>query len=63
MPSIGSEWATVQNPLIRYAAEIGWVYLTADQALTLRRGESGMLLYQTLRDKLINLNPGIVTKI
>src|ERR1039457_2496510 len=61
MPSIGSERATVQNPLVGYAGEIGWVYLTPDQALTLRRGESGALLYQTLRDKLVSLNPGVVT--
>jgi len=60
MPSIGSERATVQNPLVGYAGEIGWAYLTPDQALTLRRGESGALLYQTLRDKLISLNPGVV---
>lgn len=61
MPSIGSERATVQNPLVGYAVEIGWAYLTPDQSLTLRRGESGALLYQTLRDKLISLNPGVVT--
>src|ERR1035438_8037271 len=61
MPSIGSERATVQNPLVGYATEIGWAYLPPDQALTLRRGESGTLLYQTLRDKLISLNPGVVT--
>ncbi len=60
-PSLASERATVQNPLIGYAVEIGWVYLSPEQALTLRRGESGTLLYQVLRDKLIALNPGIVT--
>ena len=57
MPSIGSERAVVQNPLINYATDIGWVYLSPDGALTLRKGESGTLLYQTLRDKLISLNP------
>jgi type I restriction enzyme, R subunit len=36
-------------------------YISADQTLTLRRGESGTLFYQTLRDKLISLNPGVVT--
>lgn len=61
MPSIASEQATVQNPLIRYAEEIGWIYVSPDQALTFRRGESGTLFYQTLRDKLISLNPGVVT--
>ena len=60
-PSLGSERAAVQNPLVAYAVEIGWAYLSPDQALTLRRGESGTLLYAALRDKLISLNPGIVT--
>jgi type I restriction enzyme R subunit len=61
MASIGNERATVQNPLVSYATEIGWVYLSPYDALTLRRGESGTLLYQTLRDKLVSLNPGVVT--
>ncbi len=61
MPSIASERATVQNPLVEYVQEIGWAYVSPDQALTLRRGESGTLFYQTLRDKLISLNPGVVT--
>jgi type I restriction enzyme R subunit len=61
MPSIASERATVQNPLVEYVQEIGWAFVSPDQALTLRRGESGTLFYQTLRDKLISLNPGVVT--
>lgn len=60
-PSLASERATVQDPLVSYAVEIGWVYLSPEQALTLRRGQSGTLLYPVLRDKLIALNPGIVT--
>ncbi len=60
-PSLASEKATVQNPLIGYAVEIGWAYLSPEEALTLRRGQSGTLLYPILRDKLIALNPGIVT--
>jgi len=59
--SLGTERPTVQDPLIDYAVEIGWGYLSPDEALTLRRGESGTLLYPTLRDKLIALNPGVVT--
>ena len=61
MSSIASERATVQNPLVEYVQEIGWAYVSPDQALTLRRGESGTLFYQTLRNKLISLNPGVVT--
>lgn len=59
--NLGSERPTVQDPLIRYAVEIGWGYLSPGQALTFRRGESGTLLYPTLRDKLVTLNPGVVT--
>jgi hypothetical protein len=48
--SLASERATVQNPLITYAVEIGWVYLSPEEALTLRRGESATLLYPIMRD-------------
>src|SRR3990170_3225791 len=58
--SLGTERPTVQDPLVGYAVEIGWGYLSPDEALSLRRGEGGTLLYPTLRDKLIALNPGVV---
>ncbi|MBM4441777.1 MAG: HsdR family type I site-specific deoxyribonuclease [Candidatus Rokubacteria bacterium] len=61
MPSLGSERLTIQEPLVRYAVEIGWDFLPVDTALTLRRGESGLFLYETLRTKLLELNPGVVT--
>jgi type I restriction enzyme R subunit len=61
MPSLASERATVQNPLVAYAAEIGWQHLQREMALTLRQGAGGTLLYSVLRDKLIALNPGVVT--
>jgi type I restriction enzyme R subunit len=60
-PSLASERATVQAPLVGYATEIGWAYLAPEAALSLRRGESGTLLYPTLREKLVALNPGILT--
>ncbi len=60
-PNLGSERLTAHEPLIRYTVEIGWNYLPPEEALTLRRGESGTLLYQTLHDKFIALNPGVVT--
>ncbi|HLF95301.1 MAG TPA: HsdR family type I site-specific deoxyribonuclease, partial [Planctomycetota bacterium] len=59
-PSFGAERAAVQEPLVRYAAEIGWAHLPPEEALTLRRGEGGTLLYPTLRERLIALNPGVV---
>jgi len=61
MDSPSSERSSVQDPLISYAIEIGWTPLSRDEATTLRRGETGTLLYSTLRQKLIDLNPGIVT--
>jgi len=61
MPNLDNEKMTVQNPLVKYAVDIGWAYLSQDEALTLRQGESGLLLYEILRRKLIDLNPGIVT--
>lgn len=52
MPSsLASERATVQDPLIGYAVEIGWAYLSPEHALTLRKGESGTLRYATEQEK------------
>ncbi len=59
-PDPGSERSAVQNPLIGYAEDVGWAYLSADDAATLRRGAGGWLLYPTLRDRLVALNPGVV---
>ena len=61
MPSLGNERAVVQEPLIRYATEVGWVRLSQDDALTERGGEGGLLLYPTLRRKLLELNPGVLS--
>ncbi len=60
-PSFGAERPAVQDPLVRYATEVGWLYLPREEALTLRRGEGGMLLYPVLDEKLLALNPGVLT--
>lgn len=52
-----SERTEVQNPLIRYAAEIGWTYIAQDDALTLRGGETGLFFNEVLIDQLRQLNP------
>src|SRR6266478_6248406 len=63
MPAnLGTESVTVQHPLTRYANAAGWTIVPKDEALTRRRGESGIFLYDTLKDKLLELNPGIVTR-
>jgi type I restriction enzyme R subunit len=55
-----SERKIVQEPLIKYATQIGWTYLGRDEAVALRGGETGLFFYDILKDKLINLNKGIV---
>lgn len=57
-----TERATVQDPLVKYAAEIGWKTVPEEEQLTLRQGEAGLFFYQVLRDQLIALNPGIVNQ-
>ena len=59
---LGTETATVQKPIIRYAGEIGWDIVARDDALSLRKGENGTLFYRVLEEKLVELNPGLVTE-
>ena len=58
--TFGAERSTVQSPLIRYATEAGWTYLSPDDALRLRRGETGLVLHEVLLQQLQRLNPGMV---
>ena len=37
-----SERTEVQNPLLRYAAQIGWTFVAQDDALTRRGGETSL---------------------
>jgi hypothetical protein len=41
--TLGNETSSVQNPLILYATEIGWTYISQEDALTLRGGETGLV--------------------
>jgi len=55
-----SEKSIVQDPLVKYASQIGWTYLNRNEAVALRGGEAGLFFYDLLKDKLIKLNKGIV---
>ncbi|GAW92770.1 type I restriction endonuclease subunit R [Calderihabitans maritimus] len=57
---IGSERGAVQNPLIRYATEMGWHYLVPEEAERLRRGETGLILRDIFINQVQRLNPGVV---
>ncbi len=58
--SLRSEKQVVQKPLVRYAVEAGWTYLSPDEALRLRHAETSPLLYDIFIQKAQSLNPGIV---
>jgi type I restriction enzyme, R subunit len=60
MAKLSSERYTVQNPLVRYAEEAGWSYLTPAEALRLRRGESSPILWDIFIEQAQRLNPGHV---
>ncbi len=60
MSSLGTERDSVQDPLIRYAREVGWSYLPPGEALRLRRGETGFVLFEETVKQLQRLNPGVM---
>ncbi len=51
-----SERKIVQEPLIKYATQIGWTYLNRDEAVVLRGGEAGLFFYNILKEQLTKLN-------
>ena len=54
--TLGAERPTVQSPLIRYAQEAAWTYLPPEEALRLRRGETGLVLHEILVRQLQRLS-------
>ncbi len=52
-----SEAGSVQFPMVRHAAEIGWTPLTPREALRKRGGEAGMLFRGELAEALGRFNP------
>jgi type I restriction enzyme R subunit len=57
-----SERSAVQNPMLTYAAAIGWERVGAEQALEWRGGDRGLFFAQILREQLLTLNPGVVSQ-
>ena len=54
-----SERSSVQNPMLKYAEQIGWNYVNPKEALRLRGGETGLYFSSVLQDQLRRLNPGV----
>ncbi|MHB1434665.1 MAG: type I restriction endonuclease subunit R [Thermoplasmata archaeon] len=63
MPDLLTEARSVQDPLVRYAAEIGWQSVSQEDALKLRGGETGLIFREVLRGKLLAFNPGVVDEL
>lgn len=58
MTRIGAERSSAQNPFIRYAVDLGWKYLSADEALTARKQNiQSPVLDTVLLTQLQRLNP------
>ena len=57
-----TEAGSVQFPLVKHAKAVGWDIISDTDALALRRDESGPFFYNVLRERLLRLNPGIVTE-
>jgi len=55
--SLGEERSAVQNPLITYATEIGWEYISPDEALRLRGGNTGFVFKNIFVNQMQRLNP------
>jgi type I restriction enzyme, R subunit len=58
--SLASEVRVVQAPMVRYATDVGWDYLPPDDAVRLRHGETGAILWEVLIEQLQRLNPDVV---
>ena len=55
-----SERSAVQNPMLKYAQEIGWEYVCPENALSFRSGDTGLYFTGILEAQIVRLNPGIV---
>ena len=57
MSILGGERAAVQNPLVKYATEVGWEYISREEALRLRGGETGFVFREIFISRIQELNP------
>ena len=55
-----SESSAVQNPMIKYADEIGWKSVSRSEAMQMRHGDTGCYFVDVLKTQLMRLNRGIL---
>ncbi len=51
-----TERQTVQNPILKYAVEVGWEYIEPEKALDFRDGETGIFFLEIFKSKLREFN-------
>ena len=56
MPAFATERSSVQNPIVEYATQIGWSYLSPEDTVRMRGGETGLILRQIFSSQVIRLN-------
>jgi type I restriction enzyme R subunit len=56
MAKLGDEKEAIQNPLIKYATQVGWVYLPPEEATRLRNGKQGFVLKEVFINQIQKLN-------
>lgn len=61
MSKLGTEKSSVQNTLIQYACEVGWVYVKPEDAERLRGGRTGLIFREVFKDRLARLNDFITS--
>lgn len=56
-----SERSAVQDPMLQYAEEIGWIRVTRSEAMKMRGGDPDTRYFEdTLKSQLLKLNKGII---
>ena len=55
-----SERTAVQDPMLKYADEIGWKSVSRSEAMQMRRGDTGVYFADVLKAQLMKLNRGIL---
>jgi len=58
--TFGGERSAVQTPIINYAKEVGWEYVSPEEALRLRGGKNGFIFKDIFVNQMQKLNPGFM---
>src|SRR3989338_2238459 len=60
MAKLGAERSAVQDRIVQYACEIGWEYISREEAERLRGGKTGLLLKEVFTNQMLKLNGAFI---